>query len=401
MTMACPTLSTGDAFLSALLRHIDCQAQTIGSMGYQALADPGAPLSLALTALLTIFIAVFGLRMVLGETPTLRDGVMAVVKIGIVLLIATSWPAYRTVIYDVIIDGPGQLAAEIGRPAGLPGAEGDLIGRLQITDTAISRLTTMGSGRNDLVSSPPADSSEPQREPIADDPAFGSARVLFLSSTIAAFAMVRLTAGLLLALAPLFAGLLLFDMGRGLFVGWLRALVFSLLASLIVAIILGVELALLEPWLSQVLQLRQARIVTAAAPIELLVICLAFALALAGSLAVILRLAFTLHLPLAARGAAAHAQIDAAPVSVVTSPWRPEAYPGSPRVQAVASALAAAQRREQASASSGGYAVPPKGRVPQGAVRGTDDFAIPAYGQALRRTRPRKSIGAALRDRRS
>lgn len=401
MTMACPTLSTGDAFLSTLLKHIDCQAQTIGSVGYQTLADPGAPLSLALTALLTIFIALFGLRMVLGETPTLRDGVMAVVKIGIVLLIATSWPAYRTVIYDVIIDGPGELAAAIGGPAALPGAEGDLIGRLQTTDTAINRLATLGSGRSDLVSRAPAEATEPQREPIADDPAFGSARVLFLSATVAGFAVVRLTAGLLLALAPLFAGLLLFDMARGLFVGWLRALIFSLLASLTVAVILGVELALLEPWLAQVLQLRQARVVTAAAPIELLVICLAFALALAGSLAVILRLAFTLHLPFAPRAVSIPAAAAEAPLSVVAPSWRPESDRGSPRALAVASALTTAQRREQASASYGSFAAGQKGRGSQTADQGADGFIIPAYGQALRRTRPRKSIGAALRDRRS
>lgn len=399
MTMACPTLSTGDAFLSTLLRHIDCQAQTLGSVGYQSLADPGAPLSMALSALLTVFIALFGLRMVLGETPSLRDGVMAVVKIGIVLLIATSWPAYRTVIYDVVIDGPGQLTAAIGRPAGLPGAEGDLIGRLQITDSAITRLTTLGSGRNDLVSRPPANEGEPQREPLADDPAFGSARVLFLSATIAAFAIVRLTAGLLLALAPLFAGLLLFDMAHGIFVGWLRALIFSLLASLAVSIILGVELALLEPWLSQMLQLRQVRIVTAAAPIELLVICLAFALALAGSLAVILRLAFTLHLSVAPRREAAPAAA-AEPPQVMTAPSeRPELQGASPRALAVAGALAAAQRRERASAPS--LAVAQQARSMRTTFETADGFAIPAYGRALRRARPRKSIGAALRDRRS
>lgn len=399
MTMACPTLSTGDAFLSTLLRHIDCQAQTLGSVGYQSLADPGAPLSMALTALLTIFIALFGLRMVLGETPSLRDGVMAVVKIGIVLLIATSWPAYRTVIYDVVIDGPGQLAAAIGRPVGLPGADGDLIGRLQITDSAITRLTTLGSGRNDLVSSLPENSGEPQREPLADDPAFGSARVLFLSATIAAFAVVRVTAGLLLALAPLIAGLLLFDMARGLFVGWLRALVFSLLASLAVAIILGVELALLEPWLSQVLQLRQARIVTAEAPIELLVICLAFALAQAGSLAVILRLAFTLHLPLASRREVAPAAAAEPPRAMIAPAERPALNGASPRALAVAGALAAAQRRERASASS--WAAAQQGHSMRTKLETADGFAVPTYGQALRRARPRKSIGAALRDRRS
>lgn len=397
----CPTLSTGEAFLSTLLRHIDCQAQTIGATGYQALADPGAPLSLALTALLTIFIALFGLRMVLGETPTLRDGVMAVVKIGVVLLIATSWPAYRTVVYDVIVHGPGQLAAAIGRPTGLPGAGGDLVGRLQTSDNAISRLITLGSGRNDLVSTQPAGSAEPQREPIADDPAFGAARILFLSGTVAAFAVVRLTAGVLLALAPLFAGLLLFDMARGVFVGWVRALIFTMLASLAVTILLGVELALLEPWLAQVLRLRHARIVTAAAPVELLVMCLAFALALAGSLGVIMRLAFTLHLSPGRRMASATPAATDQPQPVIASVDRQGADRTSPRALAVAGALVAAQRRERTQIFSGSVMAVQQGRSAPSSAGPSDDFAIPAFGQALRRARPRKSVSAALRDRRS
>lgn len=403
MMATCPTLSTGEAFLSTLLLNIDCQAQTIGTTGYQALADPGSPITLVLTALLTIFIALFGLRLVLGETPTLRDGVMAVVKIGVVLLIATSWPAFRTIVYDVIVHGPAELGAAIGRPAGLPGADGGLIRRLEVSDNAISRLTALGSGRNDLTSRPPADgpgsAEAAQRTPIEDDPAFGAARVLFLSATVAAFAVVRLTAGVLLALAPLFAGLLLFDMARGLFVGWVRALIFTLLASLAVTIILGVELALLEPWLAQVLQLRYARIVTVAAPIELLVMCLAFALALAGSLAVILRLTFMIHLPFGQQTTATTpAAID--PVQSVVAPSVGHgADRASPRALAVAGALTAAQRRERAQRSSGFAAA--SLQASQSAVGPADAFAIPVFGQALRRTKPRKSVGAALRDRRS
>ncbi len=280
---ACPSLSTGGAFLSTLLRHIDCQAQTIGATGYQALADPGSPLAAVLTGVLTIFVAIFGFRMILGQAPSLRDGVMAVVKIGVVLTLATSWGAYRTVVYDVVVDGPSHLSAAIAGPV-LPGAGGDLIDRLQAADGAIIRLTNLGTGREDAASRPlpgrTGPNQPPERTPLPDDPALGWARVLFLSGVVAAVATVRVTAGVLLALAPLMAGLLLFDVGRGLFAGWARALVFTVLASIAVTIMLGVELALLEPWLTHVLRLREAKILTASAPVELLILCLAFALAL-------------------------------------------------------------------------------------------------------------------------
>lgn len=401
----CPALSTGDAFLSALLRHIDCQGQTIGAAGYQALADPGSPLALALTALLTIFVALFGLRMMLGETPTLRDGVMAVARIGVVLVIASSWPAYRTVVYDVIVDGPAQLSAVLGGSADLPGADGDLIGRLQAADVSISRLINRGTGRSDVTAlSPPRANTPgepPERTPIADDPAFGAARVVFLSSTVAAFVIVRLTAGILLALAPLFAGLLLFGLTRGLVAGWARALVFALLASTAATLLLGVELALLEPWLAQVLSLREDRIVTAAAPVELLILCLGFALALGGSFAVILRLAFAADLSIGRRPAAAVAPLPSSE-PILTTSHRPEADRPAPRARAVAEALFASQRREQAYKTQPAYGSAESTRTGRAAAPpAADGFTIPALGQALRRTRPRKSLGAALRDRRS
>lgn len=403
----CPALSTGDAFLSALLRHIDCQGQTLGAAGYQVLSDPGSPLALVLTALLTIFVALFGLRMMLGETPTLRDGVMAVAKIGVVLTIATSWPAYRTVVYDLIVHGPAQLSAAVGGSAELPGTEGDLVGRLQAADVSISRLINLGTGRSDVTAlTPPGvnvPGQPPQRTPIADDPAFGTARVVFLSSTVAAFAVVRLTAGVLLALAPLFAGLLLFGLSRGLVIGWARALVFALLASTAVTILLGVELALLEPWLAQVIGLRQGRMVTASAPVELLILCLGFALAMAGSLAVILRLAFTVGLSPGRWSAAIAPPPLASPSEVIHAPSPPPATDRpAPRAHAVAEALFASQRREQAAQTQ----APSRSSAPSQAGRAggsatADDFTIPVLGQTLRRTRPRKSLGAALRDRRS
>jgi type IV secretion system protein VirB6 len=399
----CPSLSTGDAFLSTLLRHIDCQGETIGSAGYQALANPGSPLSLVLTALLTIFIALFGLKMILGQTPSLRDGVMAVVRVGVVLLIATSWPAYRTVVYDVIVQGPAQLGAAIGNPAGLPGARGDMAGRLQVSDDAIVRLTTLGSGRNDLVSTTPraADGSpeNPERAPLADDLAFGLARVLFLSSIVAGFAVVKLGAGILLALAPLFAGLLLFDIARGPFIGWARALVFTLLASLAFTLILGVELALLEPWLTHALQLRQAKVITADAPVELLVLCTGFALALAGAMAILLRLAFTLHIPSIERAVSEpQASPERLELGLGQRPARKLAE-GPERAVTLANAVSAAQRREasRAMAYGQGLRVAVAGGVPQSA----SGRAGPGLARtSTTRRRPRKSAAAALRDRR-
>ena len=48
----CPTLSSGETFLSSLLLHIDCQGRTLGTVGYQALAQPDSIIGVTLTSLI-------------------------------------------------------------------------------------------------------------------------------------------------------------------------------------------------------------------------------------------------------------------------------------------------------------------------------------------------------------
>src|SRR3546814_9666490 len=62
-------------------------------------------------------------RMLLGQTPTIREGVLTFVKIGLVLTLATSWPAYQALVYDIILRAPAELASTIGGAAGLRSEE--------------------------------------------------------------------------------------------------------------------------------------------------------------------------------------------------------------------------------------------------------------------------------------
>src|SRR3546814_2571797 len=91
--------------------------------GCRALAAPGSTASILLTVLITLLIAFIGYRMLLGQTPTIREGVLTFVKIGLVLTLATSWPAYQALVYDIILRAPAELASTIGGAAGLPGRD--------------------------------------------------------------------------------------------------------------------------------------------------------------------------------------------------------------------------------------------------------------------------------------
>jgi type IV secretion system protein VirB6 len=287
--MSCVAPPTGPGFLAATLANLDCQAQTIGEAGYQALASPGSPLSLAVTALLAIFVAVIGLRFLTGRPLGVDEWISAVLKIGFVLALAASWPAYRAVVYDVVLKGPAEISGSIGRASALPGSDGGLAARLQGVDNGIMALVVAGSGRLDISSRVPQGAVAPT---LADDTALGYGKTLFVSSIIGSFGLLRLGGGIFLALAPLFAGFLLFEATRFLCFGWLRSLIAIAIGSLGLAVVLGVQLAIIEPWLTQVLALRAARVATLSAPFELLALTLSFSLAMLGILALALRIAF-------------------------------------------------------------------------------------------------------------
>lgn len=407
-------------FLRGLLDFVDCQAQSIGANGYEALAAPGSTLSLVLTGLLTLFVALLGYRMLFGQTPSVRDGVLALVKIGIVLALATSWAAYRTLVYDVALRGPAEMAAQIGQPAAVPGSGGGLVDRLGFTDRAFIDLAILGTGDTAVATPQPqppranAPIPPPPPQPFAnfDGFAVGGARILYLTGAIGALGSVRLVAGLLLALGPFFIAFLLFEGTRGLFVGWIRALAAVALGALGTAIALGVELAVLEPRLAELIAIRAAGQPIPGAAIELFVIALVFTLVLIAMLVAAARVALGFRLPEGWR--AAPAQLAAAARGGETRFAGTAGTAGTAptdsrsRAAQVVDAVAASQRREAAAgAGSGSYSAPgaaagaPSRRIAAHAPAHDQPVAVALpIGQSYRRrTRGRISASAGRRDR--
>lgn len=411
MSAVCPGI-VEDLFLQSALGFIDCQAQSIGSAGYDALTAPGSPLSLFLTGLLTLFVAFIGYRMLVGETPGVRDGVLALVKVGVVLALATSWPAYRTLFYDTVFHGPAELVYGAGAPAGVPGAAGGLVTRLELADDALLELgrlelaVTNNSGEIRVV-----DGREVVVPPRPRDPqtvfgatGLGTARWVFLTATIAGFASVRLLAGLLLALGPFFVAFLLFEATRGLFEGWIRALGAAMLGAVAVTLLLGVELALLEPWLAELIARRGATLPIGGAPTELLVVTSAFALALLAGLGMAARIAVAFRMPPAWRALSSRfiANLRADERAARPAADRRAQPPAEQlsRAAAVAEAIAHVQRRE-ATASAIGPAGAATMQAAMTKTAGRDmPIAAPApLGQShRRRTQSRVSASATRRD---
>jgi type IV secretion system protein VirB6 len=405
--VACPALETGNNFLWTTLTQIDCQAQTIGSYGFAVLADPNSIVFVALTGLLTIFIALFGIRLMFGTPVRGADLVDGVIRIGIVLTLATSWPAWRTLGYDLVLNGPAETAGLISSASGLGGsAPGTLVTRLQGVDDGIVTMTIYGTGRlSGGVASGQQLGDSFQGIALADQFALGIGRTAFLAGVIGPFAITRIGAGILLALAPLVAGFLLFVGTRGLFVGWLRGLVFCALASLCLFLLQGIELALFEPWISDVVAKRGGGQFTPSAPTELLVLGVSFCLLSLGLLFLASKIAFfsdhtvraLLHSVLPLQG-----QDKARGLPSATSTPSEVATP--PRAYLISQAIEANIRRESAHdrlspSGRGGGSAQGNWRNPQAGGSTSPTFDRTTPGAIQRRGARRASASATFRDR--
>jgi type IV secretion system protein VirB6 len=236
-----------------------------------------------------------------------------------------------------------------------------------------------------------------------DPLALGAARALYLTGATGALAAMRLIAGIMLALGPFFIAFLLFESTRGLFEGWIRVLAGAALGALGTAVVLGVELALIEARLAELIAWRTAGYSIPGAAAELFVLSLVFALVVLAILIASWRLTVGFGLPAAWRSApaqlaaaiagteartAAHAGGAVAPASIERS-----------RAVAVAEAVAVVQRREALQTGTGHDPATRRAEPHAGSRDTMPDGAPPPLGQGhRRRTRGRLSSSAGRRD---
>jgi type IV secretion system protein VirB6 len=221
-----------------LLTRVDCNVGDLVQTGYAALSDPSGVTSLALTGALTLFVALFGWRLMLGQSSlTVGDAAGAAIKVGAVLLLAGSWGTYQTVVYDSLYTGPTELAAMLMR------AGGDPFDGLQSAVDQMQTTADFYAARSGTAS------------PLVGGIAYGAmllngSAMLLMLSTVGLLIASKIALALLLAIAPAIAGLLLFDATRGMVEGWLRAMVALAVTPLSIILLLAMELALLQPVLA-------------------------------------------------------------------------------------------------------------------------------------------------------
>jgi type IV secretion system protein VirB6 len=176
-----------------------------------------------------------------------------------------------------------------------------------------------------------------------------------------------------------------------------------------IAIVLSVELALLEPWLANLVARRVADDSIAGAPIPLLAMTLAFGLTILGVLAASARVAGAFRIPDAWRAVPERLSVAYGREPAFRQAADAAAVPAADRTRAVAVAdsIISTQRREAAVAAattrvfSGTPAPVAPSRTSDAASLSRDvpGPAAPPLGQSLgRRTRNRVSASAGRRD---
>lgn len=230
----CGAFDPSGPYVGGVLALADCRALGVAQDGWRALGG-GA----WLTAALTIAVALIGYRLMLGQARG-RDGLMLALRMGVVLALTTQWPAWEAVAYRVGIDGPESLAlAVIGADGGRSGLAarfdrmaGDLDEALRV-DAAQTAQDKVQQGGHVL--------SAEARGQVA------WANGWLTGAALVGLMAPRMVIALLLGLGPLFVGALLLAGAQGLFAGWLRACAGAMLAAVAGAMVLGLELAVIGP----------------------------------------------------------------------------------------------------------------------------------------------------------
>ncbi len=256
MSNGCTTL-VDDGVIRGVIATVDCQTRAYAEGGYLALTSGSSVFQAALTVLLTIYVALIGYRMLFAQGDTrLSDAPGIALRIGMILALVTSWSTFQTLVFDVADRAPAEIAAIASGPL-LTKNEGSLASRpLEGLQAAYQELTLTAAAYG-RVAGPEAKSySSPQ---AAAAEAVGLATgVLFLSSA-GVISASKLTIGVLTAVGPIFIVLALIQATRGLFVGWVRALMAAALTTLVTWLLVVLMLHVLDPWLTTLEEQRRGQ----------------------------------------------------------------------------------------------------------------------------------------------
>jgi type IV secretion system protein VirB6 len=386
-TFCAPAQQAGLA--AQLLSDVDCRAFGLIERGYAALSVQGGPVSLAVNGLLISAVAFFGYRMLLGRGLLLPDALALAVKIGVVLLLASSWAGWQSAAYDAFARAPIRIAGGLLEGIGARDPIRQLQDMLDSLEAASLGYRTRAGIASPLVGGPAASAMT-----------LNISSLILIQSIVGVIVVARIMLAILLAIAPVMGGFILFDATRGMVSGWLAAMATAAFVPLFVLVLSAIEFAVLAPLIARNLAEQAQGRFEAESVTPIGVISLIFAFAMLAAIFAGARIAGGIRI--AGARIALRPALPAAELAIANTTVR--ADPSMPVITA-ANALQRSVRRENSGMPSATGALtftPPSAQAPQSPARGerfpaAGNGYAPNRGWAPPRT-PRRSRAATKRD---
>jgi type IV secretion system protein VirB6 len=211
---ACPPFgAAGPASIADALSKVDCLTAEATQVSFNRLFGPGGSLTPALTILLTLYVAFFAVNLLTGRS-ALRVSLMTprMMTMGLVLTFVTSWIAYQSVVWNLAVGAPDQVAGVL---LGSGGSATHLFAdRLDALFTAVTNAANSMSGE-----------TEASAKLASPSNMLWISALMLLLGTVGVLVVCRIALAALLMLGPVFIVLALFQGTRGLFEGWLKSVV--------------------------------------------------------------------------------------------------------------------------------------------------------------------------------
>ena len=226
--------------VAAALQAVDCVAGETTAAAFGRLFAPGGALLTVLTILLTLYVAFFAINLLLGRASLgVRSLTPRMMTLGLVLTFVTSWIAYSSVVWNLAVGGPDQIATVI------TGSEGSA------TQVFAQKIDIVFQA---LQQASPGQAQGKDISAFSPEGMMWLGAMLFLLGTVGVLVTARIALAVLVAVGPVFVVMALFSGTRGLFTGWLKGLVMLALVPLFAVLGGSVMLELAVPILASLTQ---------------------------------------------------------------------------------------------------------------------------------------------------
>lgn len=225
--------SSNGGVLTDAMSLVDQYTQSFVFDVYSNTFGPGTQFATVLTGALILYVAIFGLQLVMGRTTlTISEFGPRVLKIGFVVALLTVWGTFQQLVVNVAFGAPTGIANEMLSMLGT--GPSDQAGVIDAIDAFYDKMIDAANAcmRHASITA--------LHLYIAAGFIWGVTIIVMLFA-FGFMLVAKLATALILGVGPVFIALFLFGGTRGLFEGWLR----SLLTFALVPLFLLTSMALL------------------------------------------------------------------------------------------------------------------------------------------------------------